>query len=84
MVIQIKLLNFAPEIINDMEKRKMTEDELRWQAEEDARTLERYQEIMNDKGRLNRAMKAAEKTVDNLQERAAALNKSITGIKKKK
>ena len=84
MVIQIKLLNFATEIINDMEKRKMTEDELRWQAEEDARTLERYQEIMNDKGRLNRAMKAAEKTVDNLQERAAALNKSITGIKKKK
>ena len=62
----------------------MTEDELRWQAEEDARTLERYQEIMNDKDRLNRAMKAAEKTVDNLQERAAALNKSITGIKKKK
>lgn len=62
----------------------MTEDELRWQAEEDARTLERYQEIMNDKGRLNRAMKVAEKTVDNLQERAAALSKSITGIKKKK
>ena len=84
MVIQIKLLNFAQEIRNDMEKRKMTEDELRWQAEEDARTLERYQEIMNDKGRLNRAMKEAEKTVDNLKERAAALNKSITGIKKKK
>ena len=84
MVILSILLNFAPEIRNNMEKRKMTEDELRWQAEEDARTLERYQEIMNDKGRLNRAMKAAEKTVDNLQERAAALNKSITGIKKKK
>ena len=84
MLIQIKLLNFAPEIINDMEKRKMTEDELRWQSEEDARVLERYQEIMNDKGRLDRAMKAAKKTVDNLKERAAALNKSITGIKKKK
>ena len=67
-----------------MDKKKLSEEELRWQSEEDARVLERYQEIMNDKGRLNRAMKAAEKTVDNLQERAAALNKSITGIKKKK
>lgn len=67
-----------------MEKRKMSEDELRWQAEEDARTLERYQEIMNDKGRLDRAMKKAKEQVDNLQERAAALSKSITGIKKRK
>ena len=67
-----------------MDKKKLSEDELRWQSEEDARVLERYQEIMNDKGRLNRAMKVAEKTVDNLKERAAALNKSITGIKKKK
>lgn len=67
-----------------MDKKKLSEDELRWQSEEDARVLERYQEIMNDKGRLNRAMKEAEKTVDNLKERAAALNKSITGIKKKK
>lgn len=67
-----------------MDKKKLSEDELRWQSEEDARVLERYQEIMNDKGRLDRAMKVAKKTVDNLKERAAALNKSITGIKKKK
>lgn len=71
-----------------MEKRKikikMTEDELRWQSEEDARTLERYQEIVNDKARLNRAMKATAKIVDNLEERAKALNKSLTGLKKKK
>ena len=67
-----------------MDKKKLSEDELRWQSEEDDRVLERYQEIMNDKGRLDRAMKAAKKTVDNLKERAAALNKSITGIKKKK
>ena len=67
-----------------MDKKKLSEDELRWQSEEDARVLERYQEIMNDKGRLDRAMKEAKKTVDNLKERAAALNKSITGIKKKK
>lgn len=67
-----------------MDKRKLSEDELRWRAEEDARTLERYQEIINDRARLDRAMKAAKETVDNLQERAAALSKSITGIKKKK
>jgi len=66
------------------ETRKLTEDELRWRAEEDARTLERYQEIINDKARLDRALKVAEKQVDNLQERAKALSKSITGIKKKK
>ena len=66
-----------------MDKKKLSEDELRWQSEEDARVLERYQEIMNDKDRLDRAMKVAKKTVDNLKERAAALNKSLTGIKKK-
>lgn len=67
-----------------MDKKQMSEDELKWRAEEDARTLERYQEIMNDKARLDRAMKAAKKTVDNLQERAAALSKSLTGLKRRK
>lgn len=63
--------------------KKLSEDELRWRAEEDARTLERYQEIMNDKPRLEAAMKQAKKTVDNLQERADALSKSLTGLKAK-
>lgn len=62
--------------------KKMSEDELRWQAENDARTLERYQQIISDKQRLDRAMKAASKTVDDLKERAAALSKSLTGLKK--
>lgn len=65
-----------------MDKKKMSEDELRWQAEDDARTLEKYQQIISDKQRLDRAMKAASKTVDNLKERAAALSKSLTGLKK--
>lgn len=64
--------------------KKMSENELRWRVEEDARTLERYQEIMNDKPRLDRAMKQAQKTIDNLQERANAMSKSLTGLKKKK
>ena len=64
--------------------RKMTTEELKWQAEDDARTIERYNEIINDKPRLDRAMKAAKKQVENLTERADALNRSITGIKKRK
>ena len=67
-----------------MAAKNMTEDELRWRAEEDARTLERYQEIMNDKPRLERAMKQAQKTIDNLQQRADAMSKSLTGLKNKK
>ena len=66
-----------------MDKRKMSEDELRWQSEEDARTLERDQAIVKDKPRLDRAMKVAAKTVNDLQERAKALNKSLTGLKKR-
>ena len=64
--------------------RKITADELKWQAEDDARIIERYNEIINDKPRLERAMKAAKKQVENLTERANALNRSITGIKKRK
>lgn len=64
-----------------MANRKITEDELKWQAESDARVIEQYNEIINDKSRLDRAMKAAKKQVENLTERANALNKSITGIK---
>lgn len=62
----------------------MTEQDLKWQAEDDARTIERHNEIINDKPRLDRAMKAAKKQVENLTERADALKKSITGIKKPK
>jgi archaellum component FlaC len=67
-----------------MKNRKLSEDELRWRAEEDARTIERYNEIINDKSRLDRAMKAAKKEVENLTERIEVLNRSITGIKKRK
>lgn len=59
-------------------------NETDWMAEDDARTIERYNEIVGDKARLGRAMKAAEKQVKNLTERASALNRSITGFKKGK
>lgn len=67
-----------------MATKNMTEEELKWRAEEDARTIERYQEIMNDKPRLERAMKQAQKTIDNLQQRAEAMSKSLTGLKHNK
>lgn len=65
-------------------KPKMDKQELEWQAEDDARTIEKYNEIINDKPRLERALKAVQKQVDNLTERANALDKSITGVKKSK
>ena len=63
--------------------KKMSTDELRWQAESDCRTLEEYQQIISDKARLDRAMKAAKEKVSDLQDRAKALGKSLTGLKSK-
>lgn len=59
-------------------------NEADWQAESDARVIEQYHEIIKDKKRLDKALKAAEKTIDNLTERIEALSKSVTGIKNKK
>lgn len=64
------------------DSKKLSADELRWRTEEDARTLERYQEIMNDKDRLKAALTQAEKQVDNLKQRADAIAKSVTTLKK--
>ena len=36
--------------------RKMTQEEMRWRAEDDARIMAQYQEIMNDKARMSRAI----------------------------
>ena len=44
--------------------------EQQWQAEEDARTLGRYQEILSDKARMNRATKEAERQARDLSKRA--------------
>ena len=45
------------------------ERELQWRAEDDARVMAQYQEIMNDKSRMNRAVKVAKKQADDLQKR---------------
>lgn len=49
--------------------------ELQWQAEEDARTMARYQEILGDSSRMSRAVKVAKQQVADLNKRAAAMNK---------
>lgn len=49
--------------------KKEKERELQWRAEDDARVMAQYQEIMNDKSRMNRAVKVAKKQADDLQKR---------------
>lgn len=48
-----------------------------WQAIEDANTLERYQEIINDKRRMNSALKMAKRQAEEYQSRVDKLNKVV-------
>lgn len=57
--------------------------DLQWQAEDDARTMARYQEIMSDKARLKRATTAARKEVANLTKRANAMSAAAKGGRRK-
>lgn len=54
--------------------------EQQWQAEADARTMARYQEILSDKVRMNRAVKIAKQQASDLNKQAQAMNK-VAGIK---
>lgn len=47
--------------------------EQQWQAEDDARTMANYQEILSDKNRMNRAIRVAEKQAKDLTKRANAM-----------
>lgn len=47
--------------------------EQQWQAEDDARTMANYQEILSDKNRMNRAIRVAERQAKNLTKRANAM-----------
>lgn len=62
-------------------------DELRWQAENDANTMVNYQEIMNDKARMNRAIKVAKSRAADLTKRASVMqnvaNTKTTSSKRK-
>lgn len=52
---------------------KMSKQDLQWQAESDASTMARYQEILGDKARMNRAIKVAQQQAKDLNKRAAAM-----------
>ena len=68
---------------------KLNKQDLQWQAESDANTMMRYQEIMSDKPRMNRAIKEAERQAKDLNKRASAMQsaariKTSTKTSKKK
>ena len=56
-----------------MATKSISRDEQRWQAESDACTMATYQEIMNDKARMNRAIKVAKSKAADLSKRASAM-----------
>lgn len=59
--------------------KKLSIDERRWQAEEDARTMARYQEIMSDSKRKSAAVAQAKLEAENLQKRANAMKLASGG-----
>ena len=52
---------------------KQSKQDLQWQAENDAYTMAKYQEILSDKARMNRAIKEAKKQAQDLNKRANAM-----------
>ena len=62
---------------------KISFNEKKWQAEEDVRTMARYQEIMNDSRRKNAAIKQAKLEATNLQKRADTMRMAYGGKLKK-
>lgn len=52
---------------------KVSREEQKWQAESDASTMAAYQEIMNDKPRMQRAIKVAQDKAKDLTRRANAM-----------
>lgn len=49
------------------------QQEQKWQAEDDARTMASYQEIIGDKARMARAVKVARQQAADLSKRANAM-----------
>lgn len=56
-----------------MSEAQMKKQEEQWQAESDARMLAQYQELLDDKPRLKRALKQAKKEEENLNKQAKAM-----------
>lgn len=56
--------------------------ELQWRAEDDARIMAQYQDIMKDKARMDRAVKVAKKQAKDLQDRADTMKRVAKTNKK--
>ena len=52
----------------------VSKQEQKWQAESDANTMATYQEIINDKQRMQRAIKVAQNKAKDLNRRASAMS----------
>ena len=50
-------------------------EQQKYQAQEDAYTMARYQEILQDKGRVARAVKVAKQQATNMQQQATAMQR---------
>lgn len=48
-------------------------EQQKWQAESDAHTMAQYQEILQDKARMNRAIKEASRQAQDLNKRASVM-----------
>jgi hypothetical protein len=59
-----------------------SERQRRWQAEDDARTLAAYQEIISDPKRVKHAAKVASQQAADLQKKANAMKKIANKGKK--
>ena len=57
-------------MVSKIKSSSLSKDDLRWQAESDADTMARYQEIMGDSARRNRAIKVAKAKAADLSKRA--------------
>lgn len=59
--------------MKNTETRERRAMERQWQAEDDARIMAQYQEIVNDKARMTRATKEANRQARDLQKKANAM-----------
>ncbi len=59
------------------ESKEVKDMELKWKAEEDARTLTEYQKIFNDKKRLERAKEELKKREKEAKESLIAVKKAL-------
>ena len=58
--------------------------EKEWMAEDDARVMAQYEEIIADSQRKARAVKAAKNMASDLNKRASAMNKVVSNKSRKK